>query len=156
VRINARIIVFLATVGYLGKIPFAPGTFGAAAGLLLCYAMSVIPVALAVPAAAVFIAGAVWICGAAETALGRKDPGSVVLDETAGMMVTLLGMPFDAFTAAAGFALFRFFDILKPFPVRYLERRLAGGFGVVFDDIAAAAYGNLVLRGVLLLIGAAD
>lgn len=152
-RLNQQIIVFLATVGYLGKIPFAPGTFGAAAGLLLCFPLSAIPVAPGVLIVGLFTVGAVWICGAAESALGRKDPGCIVLDETAGMMVTLIGLPFNAVTAVAGFALFRVFDILKPFPVRYLERRFAGGLGVVLDDVAAGVLANLVLRGLLLLVG---
>jgi len=144
--VKAQFAVFLATFGYLGKSPIAPGTFGAAAGLLLCYPLSAIPVALAAFIVLVGAGLAVWICGAAETALGRKDPGSVVLDETIGMTVTLLGVPFTASTAVAGFLLFRVFDIWKPFPVRYLERRFSGGLGVVLDDVAAGVLGNLALR----------
>lgn len=151
-RVNENMVVFLATLGYLGKLPGAPGTFGAAAGLLLCYPLSVIPVAPAVLIVSMFCVGAVWVCGAAEIVLRRKDPGSVVVDEAAGMMVTLIGLPFTVWTAVGGFVLFRFFDILKPFPVWYLERRVPGGLGVVLDDIAAGVLANLVLRAVLLLM----
>jgi phosphatidylglycerophosphatase A len=152
VRANTNIVVFLATLGYLGKLPVAPGTFGAAAGLLLCYPLSAIPVAPAVVFVLLFAAGAVWVCGAAEIALGRKDPRSVVIDEAVGMMVTLMGLPFTVWTAVAGFVLFRFFDILKPFPVWYLERRVPGGLGVVIDDVAAGVLAHLALRVLLLLM----
>jgi phosphatidylglycerophosphatase A len=86
------------------------------------------------------------VAGEAEKTLGDKDPGCIVIDEIAGMAVTFFALDFSWAVAIAGFALFRFFDVLKPFPIRYLEKRYGGGFGVVIDDVAAGVISNLVLR----------
>jgi phosphatidylglycerophosphatase A len=94
----------------------------------------------------VFIFFAIAIASAAEKILKRKDPGQIVIDEIAGLMVTLAGLPFNLKTALAGFIIFRVFDILKPFPIRMLERRVGGGSGVVLDDVLAGVYGNLIIR----------
>jgi phosphatidylglycerophosphatase A len=87
--------------------------------------------ALAVFFVVLFIFFAVRISSAAEKILNKKDPGSIVIDEIAGMLVTLIGLPFNFKTVVLGFILFRTFDILKPFPIRYLEKRVSGGVGVV-------------------------
>jgi phosphatidylglycerophosphatase A len=84
--------------------------------------------------------------------LKKKDPGCIVIDEIAGIMVTFIGLPFNITTAVPGFLIFRLFDILKPFPIRYIERKLSGGAGVVLDDVAAGIYSNLSLRVVILLL----
>ncbi len=89
----------------------------------------------------------------AEKLLIQKDPGCIVIDEIAGIMIAFLGMPFNAFSIAAGFVTFRFFDILKPFPIRYMERRLAGGVGVVMDDLMAGVYSNIALRLLFITTG---
>lgn len=146
-------VMLLATGCYLGKVPFAPGTFGSLLGLLLCFFLSGIHIASAIFILVLFIGGAVWISHIAEKILNKEDPGCIVIDEMAGMMVTLIGLPFNLFTAVAGFVVFRLLDILKPFPVRILERQLPGGIGVVMDDVAAGIMGNIILRIVLLLIG---
>jgi phosphatidylglycerophosphatase A len=78
--------------------------------------------------------------------LRKKDAPAVVIDEVAGILATLAGLPFTALNMAAGFALFRFFDIVKPFPARSIERTLAGGWGIVLDDVVAGLYSNLLLR----------
>ncbi len=145
--------MFVATGCYLGKIPFAPGTFGSFFGLLLCFILSGIYTGWAVFITVIFIAGAVWISHTAEKILKKEDPGCIVIDEMAGMMVTLVGLPFNLFTAGAGFIVFRLLDIIKPFPVRALERRLGGGIGVVMDDVLAGVMGNIILRIALLMMG---
>jgi phosphatidylglycerophosphatase A len=93
-----------------------------------------------------FIVFASWVAGEAEKVLADKDPGCIVIDEIVGMAVTFFAVEFSWTAAMAGFVLFRFFDILKPFPIRYLEKRYSGGFGVVIDDVAAGIMSNLVLR----------
>ena len=98
------------------------------------------------------IALAVWLANSSEKLLGRKDPGCIVIDEIAGMLVTLAGLPFTFFTAATGFVLFRILDIFKPFPIRMLERRVPGGAGIVIDDIVAGIIGNIALRMMLYII----
>ena len=93
-----------------------------------------------------FILVAVWIANGAEKLLGEKDPGSVVIDEIAGMAVTLAGLPFNFDTALMGFIIFRILDILKPFPIRNLDKRISGGVGIVLDDVVAGIFANLLLR----------
>jgi len=89
----------------------------------------------------------------AEKILIQKDPGCIVIDEIAGIMIAFLGMPFNTISVAAGFITFRFFDILKPFPIRYMERRIAGGAGVVMDDLMAGVYSNIALRLLFITTG---
>jgi phosphatidylglycerophosphatase A len=99
-----------------------------------------------------FIFFAVYIADVAEKILKQNDPGRIVIDEIAGMMVTLTGLPFNPTTIVFGFILFRILDILKPFPIRYLDKRISGGLGVVADDVAAGIIANLLLRGFFIFV----
>ena len=143
--------MFLATGGYVGNIPVAPGTFGSLLGIPLCYAFAQVRLPLAILSAVGLIAVAIWIAHLAETITKQKDPGKIVIDEIAGMSVTLIGVPFQLTSVVVGFFIFRALDILKPFPIRSLERRIAGGAGVVLDDVAAGIYGNILVRLVLFI-----
>jgi phosphatidylglycerophosphatase A len=145
-NLGDRVVMFLATGFYTGKAPIAPGTFGTLPGLLLCWAISGISATGSVALILALIALAVWMADRAEKQIGSRDPGSIVIDEIAGMTVTLVGLPFAWHTALAGFVVFRILDIAKPFPVRFLERRLSGGVGIVADDVAAGIMGNILLR----------
>lgn len=148
-----RIVIFLATGCYAGKLPVAPGTFGSLAALPLCWLLAQLGWPAALGATVLVIAAAVWVAGAAERLLQRKDPGSIVIDEIAGMLVTFSGLPFTAFSAAAGFVLFRILDIAKPFPIGWVEKRLSGGVGIVMDDLVAGVIANLGCRLLLALWG---
>lgn len=148
-----QVVMFLATGFYFGKMPFAPGTFGTLPGLLLCWAISGIPASAAIVVGTMLLALAVWISNEAEKLLESKDPGSIVIDEMAGMFVTLFGLAFSWKTALAGFVIFRILDILKPFPVRQLERKLKGGVGIVADDVMAGLMGNIILRIIMAATG---
>ena len=145
--------VFLATGGYIGYIPFAPGTFGSLIGLPLCFLLAGIPLSAAIMAALFFIFLAIWISSAAGKELKRKDPGCIVIDEVAGMVVTFIGLPFTLTTAVLGFILFRILDILKPFPIRTLDQRLSGGLGIVADDVVAGIFANIIIRIILIILG---
>jgi phosphatidylglycerophosphatase A len=145
-------VMFLATGCFVGNMPVAPGTFGSVMGLPLCFLLSGIGFSTAVFLSAVFILFAVWVAHAAEKIVKTKDPGCIVIDEIAGILVAFLGLPFTVSTAIAGFMTFRFFDILKPFPIRYLEVKLPGGAGIVMDDVMAGIYSNLVLRALFYLL----
>ena len=141
-----RLAVFVATVGYCGYFPVAPGTVGSAAGLLVYLVVwwsrsPLVEVGLIV---ALFAAG-VWAGTIAERYFGGIDPGPIVLDEVVGMLITLACIPVGLPAAIAGFFLFRVFDVVKPFPARRLER-LHGGLGVMADDAMAAVYANISLR----------
>ena len=146
-------VMFLATGCYLGKVPFAPGTFGSLFGLLLCFLLSGIHIGSAIFITVLFIGGATWISQIAEKLLNKEDPGCIVIDEMAGIMVTFIGLPFNLFTAVAGFVVFRLLDILKPPPIRAIERQFPGGIGVVADDVVAGMMGNIILRIPMLLMG---
>jgi phosphatidylglycerophosphatase A len=147
-----RLAVFIATVGYCGYFPIAPGTVGSAAGLivyLLVWWSGYSPLVEVGLIVALFAAG-VWAGTTAERYFGGIDPGPIVLDEVVGMLITLAFIPVGLCGAIVGFFLFRVFDVIKPFPAGRLEN-LHGGFGVMADDAAAAIYANLSLRLVLWL-----
>ena len=145
-------VVWIATGFYTGNIPWAPGTFGTLPGLFVCFFLSRMPLAVSILLVAALIGLAIWIAGEAEKMLGQQDPGCIVIDEIAGMAVTLLAIPFSLQTAIAGFLLFRFFDVIKPPPIRTIDRKVHGGVGIVMDDVIAGVFANLVLRtGIWLL-----
>lgn len=140
-----RLAVFIATLGYLGYAPVAPGTFGSAAGLALFVLLRAIGVPWLEPVAivALFAAGA-WAGNIAERYFGGIDPGPVVIDEVLGMLLTLMFVPVSWAGAVLGFLLFRVLDIVKPWPARQMEN-LHGGVGVMADDAMAAVYGNIIM-----------
>jgi phosphatidylglycerophosphatase A len=139
----------LATCFGVGYVPVAPGTVGSLAGLVLWIAL---PHAIRVQAAVIVVvfAGGAWASGLAEQHFRATDPAPVVIDEVMGMLVTLFMNPVGWLGAIAAFFLFRFFDVIKPYPADRLER-LAGGVGVMADDFMAAIYANVALRAMLAL-----
>ena len=145
-NLKEKSVMFLATGCFIGKIPFAPGTIGTILGLPLCFVLSRIDFFVAILCTVIFIFFAIGIAHKAEKILDIKDSGCIVIDEIAGLMVTLLGLPFNMVSAVAGFLIFRFFDILKPFPIRLLDKNLSGGSGIVLDDVAAGICSNVFLR----------
>lgn len=145
-KFRERAVLFVATGFFIGTVPFAPGTFGSLIGLPVCFLLSRLNFLQSVICILVFILFAIGVASAAEKIIKQKDPGQIVIDEIAGLMVTLAGLPFNLKTALAGFIIFRVFDILKPFPIRSLEKRVGGGSGVVLDDVLAGVYGNLIIR----------
>ena len=148
-----KAVMFLATGGFVGHIPVAPGTFGSLLGIPLCYALAQIHLPWAIVGAVSLIVVAIWIAQRAEAITRQKDPGKIVIDEIAGMVVTLIGIPFHLTSMVIGFFLFRALDIIKPFPIRSLERQISGGAGVVLDDVAAGIYANILVRLVLYFFG---
>lgn len=145
-KLRERAILFLATGFYIGTIPFAPGTLGSFIGLPFCFFLSRLNILVSLFWSIAFIGLAIWISSAAEKILSEEDPGQIVIDEIAGLIVTFMGLPFDLKTAIAGFMIFRALDIWKPFPIRMLEKKVRGGTGVVLDDVLAGIYSNLILR----------
>jgi phosphatidylglycerophosphatase A len=135
-----------------GYSPFAPGTAGSALGLLLWWPMQ--SLGLPLQAAAVVLVSIVGVAAAHRVSrrLGIEDPGIVVVDEVAGMWLTLLALPLNPWTAAGGFFIFRALDVWKPFPARRFES-FHGGWGIMADDLMVGVYGNLLLRAALWLWG---
>jgi phosphatidylglycerophosphatase A len=149
-----RIGVFIATCAYVGYAPVAPGTFGSAIGLAVFYVVrhqrsATVEVAVIVALAAVGL----WSATEAEHHFGGIDPGPVVIDEVIGMLITLAFIPVNLAGAIVAFLIFRFLDVVKPWPTRRLEL-LPGGFGVVLDDMMAGVYGNIVMWGLVRLMPA--
>ncbi len=129
-----------------GLSPYAPGTVGTlVAWPLGWYIGSVVPPALLAAAIAPLFALGVWACAATGRDLGVADHRAMVWDEIVAFLLVLAIVPRALGWQAAAFVLFRFFDIAKPPPIRALERRYHGGFGVMFDDLIAAGYTLLVL-----------
>ena len=145
-----QVVIFFATGAWSGYAPVAPGTAGSVVGLIVgCLVFAPIwrrsPAAFLMVFLIVFVTSC-WIAGSAEKIFGEHDSSRIVIDEVLGMVATMFLNPTGWISLAAGFALFRIFDIIKPFPASYLDRRLHGGAGVMLDDIAAGIYANLVLQ----------
>lgn len=142
----SRLALLVATAGGVGLAPAAPGTWGSAAGvcLLLLARLTGAAGAEALLLAAVLAAG-VWSATLAERRCGRPDPGVIVIDEIAGMLIALFWLPVTWAGLAAGFLAFRIFDVLKPFPARAAER-LPAGWGVMADDVVAGLYAWVTVR----------
>jgi len=144
-----RLGIFIATCGYIGFAPVAPGTVGSAAGVAFFYLIRGVEAAWAQPLLiGVLFAAGVWAASVAERALGGTDPGPVVIDEVVGMLITVLWLPLTPLGAFAGFLVFRVLDVVKPWPSRQFES-LHGGMGIMADDAMAAVYGHLLMRGLL-------
>ena len=140
----------VATFFGIGHLPLGPGTWASAVTVLLWWlaARAMNPQWL-LPAAALISAAVALIGIPASTVVaresGRKDPGFVVIDEVAGQMIALIGAPLNWKYLLAGFILFRSFDIVKPFPLRRLEK-LPGGTGIMMDDVGAGLYALVLLH----------
>jgi phosphatidylglycerophosphatase A len=139
--------VTVATVAGVGYAPFASGTVGSLVALPLVPAVAVLRGASAI-GALIAVAGlvwlAVWAAGRAERVLGGADHGAIVVDEVAGMAVGALFVPGTWTAAVLMFVVFRAFDVLKPPPAGFFDKRVEGGLGVVGDDVIAGAYAGVV------------
>ena len=148
-----RLLMFIATGAGSGYLPKAPGTWGTLVGLMLWWPLAGLSLSAYLAAvAALFLVG-VASAGAAEKILDRGDPGVVVIDEIVGVLIALTAAPLHPAAPLVGFALFRLFDIAKPFPVGWVDRHLHGGLGIMLDDVVAGLYALLVLHlGLWLLV----
>ncbi len=145
----------VATVGFIGYSPLAPGTLGSlAAALVFLLFPPYISAWFWLAGLALLFIVAVWSAqqmadlAAQRASSGKIDPQEVVIDEVMGMAVTLAFLPLSMKTIGIGLLLFRVFDIIKPFPARRSEK-LPGGWGIVMDDVVAGIYANVVLRIIL-------
>ena len=141
----------IATWFGVGLIRDAPGTWGSLAALPCAAGLYLLggPWLLAGATGLVVMAG-VWASGRYAAALGSGDPGAVVVDEVAGQWLALVPLPLDSWWYAAAFALFRLFDIAKPWPIGWLDRSLGGGLGIMADDLVAGLAAGAVAGALLL------
>jgi phosphatidylglycerophosphatase A len=146
-----KVIKFLATGAYVGLSPVMPGTVGTLWGIPIAWALTCTSTLIdALIIIALFVV-AVIVSGEAERIDRKKDPSSVIIDEIVGFLVAIFYLPFTLFTVVAAFVLFRFFDILKPFPIGLIDRRVKGGAGIVIDDVVAGIFANVVLQIIMTL-----
>ena len=147
-----RLLMFVATGAGSGYLPIAPGTWGSAVGVLLWLVLGRLAPAPYFSLVGVLFVLGVFSAGAAEKIVDRPDPGVVVIDEIVGQLIGLSLVPAHPAAIFAGFCLFRFFDILKPFPVGWIDSNLHGGLGIMLDDVVAGLYALLALQAGLWLI----
>lgn len=140
-----HITSFFATGCFVGRIPLAPGTWGTAVGLGLYWLVRHMPPVSYAVFVVTFAVFAMWISGRAQEIFEEVDPPQIVIDEIAGYLVTMAFHRPSFALAVVGFVLFRIFDITKPPPVRWLERRFHDGRGVVLDDLMAGVYASAAL-----------
>ena len=141
-----RLGVILATWFGSGLLKPAPGTWGSAAALPFAWAIATYAGSLAlVPAALLLFGIGVWASNVYDRKTGGHDASEIVIDEVVGVWLTLAVIGPSLVGYAIGFALFRLFDIVKPWPVRWADRQVSGGLGVMLDDVLAAGYAALCL-----------
>ena len=128
-----------------GLSPRAPGTAGSLLAMLLVPLLASLPTAYYLLFVAAFSLFGVWVCNRASRTLGVHDHGGIVIDEFAGVWLAMAAMPVTWSWLLAGFVVFRFFDIVKPWPIRVVDRRVQGGLGIMLDDLVAGAFTWLVL-----------
>ena len=149
-RIPAKTVLkdpvhFLAFGFGSGLAPFAPGTFGTVVGVGFELLLRGFSVQWRVAIIALLFAVGVWLCGESARRLGEHDHPGIVWDEIVGFLITMLVAPAGWPWLLAGFCLFRFFDIVKPWPIRETDHSIAGGAGIMLDDVAAGIYAALAL-----------
>ena len=150
-RAARAIILFISQGAYAGKFPVAPGTAGTGVGVFIYLAMKGLPPVHYAAVCILVILVGMWAASHAEIILGKTDSPSIVIDEIAGFLIAMFMVPSGLFFIVFGFAIFRFFDIMKPWPLKRLQE-LHGGPGVMLDDVGAGVYTNIVLQVTAVLI----
>ncbi len=147
----ASVANFFALGFGLGLAPKAPGTFGTLLGLPL---LLVMPAELGsyLLVVLVFFAFGVWCCDVCTRYLGVHDHGAIVWDEVVGYLITMVALPISWSWMLAGFVVFRFFDIIKPWPISWLDKRVHGGLGIMIDDVLAGIFAAITLQLVYRII----
>ncbi|MDP2697814.1 phosphatidylglycerophosphatase A [Thalassospira sp.] len=157
-RISQLALTIAATWFYSGKFPKAPGTMGSLAALPLGWILALYGTPWLFGAAAILFLIGLYVSHHYSKMIGQHDAGEIVIDEVVGQWLCLLPLPLigeisDLGWLLAGFVLFRIFDILKPWPIGWVDRRVSGGMGIMLDDVLAGLFGMGVLIVARLLIG---
>jgi phosphatidylglycerophosphatase A len=144
-KLSRAAVLFIAEGAYSGRSPFAPGTAGTLVGILLYLGVNNLSLILYGILCVILCGIGTWAADKAEAILGGKDSPSIVIDEIAGFLIAMFMVPSGWGYIAAGFFLFRVFDVVKPWPLFGLQE-VRGGLGIMLDDIGAGIYTNLVLQ----------
>ena len=145
--------IHLLALGFgTGCAPMMPGTIGTLVGILFYLPMQTLSWPLYVGVTVVLFSLGVWLCDVTARHLGVHDHGGIVWDEIVGFLITMTAVPPDWRFMLLGFALFRLFDIWKPWPISWLDRKLSGGLGIMSDDVLAGIYALIVLQIIINLL----
>jgi len=135
-----------------GLMPKAPGTFGTLAAIPLYFLISHLDLWLYLLITLIVTVVGIYICDYTSKALGVHDHSGIVVDEIAGYFITMIAVPFDWIWVIVGFLLFRFFDILKPWPISWLDKNLHGGLGIMLDDVLAGIFALICLHSIIYFV----
>lgn len=133
-----------------GLAPKAPGTVGTLAAIPLYLLMTPLPLLAYVVVTLILSLAGIWLCGKTADDMGVHDHGGIVWDEFCGFLITMIAVPVTWYWVLIGFALFRLFDIWKPWPIRFFDKSVHGGWGIMVDDLIAGAMAWAVIQGLLL------
>jgi phosphatidylglycerophosphatase A len=151
--LSDRVVLALSSALGLGYLPKAPGTWGTLAALPIWWALRDVSWVVFAAVTVALTVVSILIAHRAEAIYGGHDVQHIVIDEVAGMLVTVVGVPFAWPEVLAGFILFRVLDSVKPGPIRWVDEHVEGGFGVVMDDVAAGAVGLVLMHVARLVLG---
>lgn len=129
-----------------GAVPFAPGTFGTLMAIPFYLLLRPLPLVYYLLFVVIFIAASSWLCERISRDIAVHDHPGMCIDEFAGFFVTMIHAPFGVKWIVLGFLLFRLFDIWKPWPIRYIDKNMHGGFGMVFDDVIAGLFACIIIQ----------
>lgn len=149
-RLSLKNPVHFLALGFgSGLAAKAPGTFGTIAAIPLYLLMAPLPLSWYIGLTLVGVFAGFYICGKAAHDMGVHDHGAIVWDEVAGLLITMIAAPAGWGWLLVGFGLFRFFDIIKPWPIRWLDAKVHGGFGIMIDDVLAGVFSFMCLQGLV-------
>jgi phosphatidylglycerophosphatase A len=152
IRLADKVALVLSIWFGAGLFPGMPGTFGTLGALPLYFVIVALGTGYKIMAIAIIVGLAIWSSWRAQCILGRGDAREIVIDEVAGFLLATIFFPFTWSALIAGFCLFRFFDVLKPPPIKRIERITTGGLGIVLDDLVASAYAFVCVWLVLYVV----
>jgi phosphatidylglycerophosphatase A len=145
-------IHFVACAFGFGALPWMPGTWATLASIPLVLAFKQFPEAIYIAITAAMIIVGIYLCGVFNRDIGATDHPACAWDEMASFPIVMIGIAPTWYALALGFILFRFFDILKPWPISWCDRHIHGGFGVMLDDVVAALISLAILHGIICWI----
>lgn len=152
-RLSLKNPVHFLALGFgSGLAAKAPGTFGTLAAIPLYLLMSPLPLVWYLGLTLLSVLAGVYICDKAAKDMGVHDHGAIVWDEVAGLLITMIAAPAGWGWLLVGFGLFRFFDIIKPWPIRWLDAKVEGGFGIMIDDVLAGVFAFIGLQLLAMLL----
>ncbi|MCL1088239.1 phosphatidylglycerophosphatase A [Shewanella profunda] len=149
-RLSLKNPVHFLALGFgSGLAAKAPGTFGTLAAIPLYLLLAPLPLGWYLGLTVFAALAGIYICGQAAKDMGVHDHGAIVWDEVTGLLITMIAAPAGWIWLLVGFGLFRFFDIIKPWPIRWLDAKVHGGFGIMIDDVLAGVFAFICLQGLV-------